>query len=139
MCFRINPKIRIATHKTVYKVVGLNKDGYLKSLIYGNICWSYPGAVQKCDRGPSHETKQRICQHRLSMTYYSNEAKYALHGIYVFTTMAKAREQARHSDYLILKLLVKPEHFLHQSADGTEATYKEVTIAVNQPDITWYD
>ena len=137
MCFIIDEQGKKPRVRTVWKWVRLRADGYLCSPIRRTRQTWQPGAVMtakppytdRCRGGPSWRSPL------------------AENGIYVFLDYATAWYTARkwnlglgNNTWVIIKCHVDPKDFLYRGKhrDVNTATYKQVTVAEEQPYLSWY-
>lgn len=133
MCFVINMSAPRRESRIGYKVVRINKRGYLQSQYYhervGGKRW-YPGAVVKCSPGPSSSRS-------------SFGSQRAWNGIYVYTSAQIAKSAAGRygsgSSLVVLKVKVDPKDWRHTGTGGGVSLYGKVTVPEEQPYLDWYE
>lgn len=133
MCFRIDSEAKRPQQRVGYKVVKFTRGHYLRSTMGSGQEWSTPGATIRRSRG------------RTSKLSTWSPGRTACHGIYVCERLKDARRLDYQVDEIIIKVLVDPADWLHSNDRwGNDAcshisTYDKVTIAKEQPYLTWYD
>jgi hypothetical protein len=128
MCFRIDETAQRPKTKIAWKIVERTPAGYLRSMFYPQQTWQ-PGLEQR--------RLQYIWP--WSSSHRKSTIRYALGGIYVFTSKRAAWIQYNpdHNIDFLMRVRVDPDEWLFTSVDGTMATYNAATPCKTQPEFDW--
>jgi hypothetical protein len=132
MCFKIDPSKKTCNKKVGWKIVQIDTQGYLKSLLHQtknhlsnrkSNTWQ-PDVPMKRSKGPT------TCGNRSS------------NGIYVYLTKRKALMHMPPSwmtwrDEVLLRVHLDPKDFIQMNSEKTVATYEKVTPCKEQPYLDW--
>jgi hypothetical protein len=128
MCFTINETAERPTARIAWKIVELTPAGYLRSMFYPQQLWQ-----------PGREQRRLRYIWPWSSASSDSTYRYALGGIYVYTSKKEARKEynSDSSDNVLMRVHVNPDEWLFTSLDGSVATYNAATPCEVQPEFDW--